>query len=77
MSSLNDLRNNIKYLSISKEDFPKASKMFENPIMDKEYFNLLSDHFRSPHLWYFENGNWKLRHAVWHKDIQNPTLVNA
>lgn len=55
-----------KYLSIPEQEFPKASKMFEQPIMDKTYFRLLSDNFRSPHLWYLENGEWKLRHAVWH-----------
>jgi N-acetyl sugar amidotransferase len=53
------------YLSLTEKEFPEASKMFENPIMDGEYFRLLSDQFRSPHLWYKENGEWKLRHAVW------------
>ncbi len=53
------------YLSLTENEFPEASKMFENPIMDREYFRLLTDQFRSPHLWYKENGEWKLRHAVW------------
>jgi hypothetical protein len=26
----------------------------------------LADTFRSPHLWKWEDGQWKLRHAVWH-----------
>ena len=39
--------------------------MFENPIMDREYFRLLTDQFRSPHLWFHEKGQWKLRHTVW------------
>lgn len=26
------------------------------------------DSWRSDHLWYNENGEWKLRHAVWHND---------
>jgi N-acetyl sugar amidotransferase len=56
-----------RYLSLPGDGFPKASKMFENPIMDREYFRLLTDHFRSPHLWYQENGEWKLRNAVWHE----------
>jgi N-acetyl sugar amidotransferase len=56
-----------RYLSLSSKDFPKASKMFEQPIMDREYFRLLTDKFRSPHLWIYEEGEWKLRHAVWHK----------
>ena len=53
------------YLSLTEKEFPEASKMFENPIMDAEYFRLLTDQFRSPHLWYNENGLWKLHHAIW------------
>jgi N-acetyl sugar amidotransferase len=53
------------YLSLTEKEFPEASQMFENPVMDSEYFRLLTDQFRSPHLWYNENGEWKLRHAVW------------
>lgn len=57
-----------QYLSISPREFPVASKMFEQPIMNREYFRLLTDRFRSPHLWYSENNTWKLRHAVWHEN---------
>ena len=53
------------YLSLNKKEFPRASAMFENPIMDPEYFRLLTDKFRSPHLWFNESGDWKLRHPVW------------
>ena len=53
------------YLSISPEQFPIASKMFEKPIMDSEYFSSLSDQYRSPHIWTLKNGDWVLRHAVW------------
>jgi N-acetyl sugar amidotransferase len=53
------------YLSLDKRDFPIASEMFENPIMDREYFQRLIDKFRSPHLWVHESGTWKLRHPVW------------
>ncbi len=56
-----------KYLSIPEKEFPVASKMFENPIMDRKYFDNLCDQFRSPHLWQFEDGDWTLRHAVWKK----------
>ena len=45
--------------------FPEASRMFEQPIIDREYFLNLADSFRSPHLWTHENGEWKLRHTVW------------
>jgi len=55
------------YLSIPESEFPVASKMFEQPIMDRDYFEVLTDSFRSPHLWKKENGIWKLRDAVWHK----------
>jgi hypothetical protein len=55
-----------KYLSVPEQEFPVASKMFEQPTMDREYFRALADQFRSPHLWYQDNGEWKLRHAVWH-----------
>lgn len=60
----------LSYLSLPYQEFPEASKMFEQPIMDRKYFQMLTDHFRSPHLWYQENGEWKLRHAVWHDDKQ-------
>lgn len=52
------------YLSLPEDEFPEASKMFEKPIMDREYFRLLTDQFRSPHLWYIEDGIWKLRHPI-------------
>lgn len=57
-----------KYLSIPDKKFPVASKMFEQPLIDRDYFDSLTDSFRSPHLWKNENGLWKLRHAVWHED---------
>ncbi len=53
------------YLSINKKKFPKAYKNFEQPIMDLKYFNLLSDKFRSPHIWKFCKNKWKLRKTVW------------
>jgi N-acetyl sugar amidotransferase len=56
------------YLSLSEKEFPEACKMFEQSIMDREYFNLLTDQFRSPHLWYQKNGEWKLRRSVWNDD---------
>ncbi len=53
-----------EYLSISKKEFPEASKMFECPIMDSEYFKLLTDEFRSPHLWKMNENNWELRSLI-------------
>jgi N-acetyl sugar amidotransferase len=55
-----------QYLSIPEKEFPEAHKMFEQPVMDREYFLNLADSFRSPHLWTKDNsGEWKLRHNVW------------
>jgi len=54
-----------EYLSIRADEFPVAAAMFERQVMDRKYFNLLADQFRSPHLWKFENGAWSLRHSVW------------
>jgi N-acetyl sugar amidotransferase len=55
------------YLSLPPAQFAAASRMFEQPIMDREYFRVLTDQFRSPHLWVYDGQQWKLRHAVWHK----------
>jgi N-acetyl sugar amidotransferase len=56
-----------RYLSISEKEFPAASAMFEQPTMDRQYFARLTDQFRSPHLWMYDDGEWKLRQAVWHE----------
>lgn len=54
----------LAYLSLPASEFPVACKMFENPLMDREYFRVLMDQFRSPHLWCYVDGNWKLRHPL-------------
>lgn len=54
-----------QYLSLGESEFPVASKMFERPKMDREYFQLLTDKFRSPHLWCNVNGKWQLREPIW------------
>jgi N-acetyl sugar amidotransferase len=61
------------YLSMPPKDFPQASRMFAQPIMDREYFRLLTDQFRSPHLWISDKGEWRLRHAVWSESPSNAT----
>lgn len=53
-----------RYLSIPPSDFPIAAKNFEQPVMDRTYFEKLADRFRSPHLWAWTNQGWKLRRAV-------------
>jgi N-acetyl sugar amidotransferase len=55
----------LKYISVDKAEFPEASRMFENPIMDREYFLRLTNKFRSPHVWSFLNGNWELKNPIW------------
>ncbi|MBF0142931.1 MAG: N-acetyl sugar amidotransferase [Magnetococcales bacterium] len=53
-----------RYLSISEREFPRASRMFQQPLMDRDYYWSLADQFRSPHLWAWEHGGWRLRHTV-------------
>lgn len=52
------------YLSIHEKEFPEASKMFEQPILTREYYTNLTDSFRSPHLWKWEDDAWKLRNPL-------------
>jgi N-acetyl sugar amidotransferase len=54
-----------QYLSIDPRQFGAAARMFEQPLMDQEYFLHLADRFRPPHLWRYENGAWSLRHTAW------------
>ena len=53
------------YLSLQPFDFPEASKMFQEPVVTREYFDQLTDRFRSPHLWEKRSQSWELRHTVW------------
>lgn len=57
-----------RYLSINEKEFPKAHKMFLQPVIDKGYFMSLCDKFRSPHLWKNENGKWNLRHTIFDEE---------
>jgi N-acetyl sugar amidotransferase len=54
-----------RYLSLPEAQFPRASRQFEQPIVDREYFAHLADSFRSPHLWQTDGESWSLRRAVW------------
>ena len=40
--------------------------MFENPIMTEEYFQDLTNSFRSPHIWKYdiEKKKWSLRNKI-------------
>jgi N-acetyl sugar amidotransferase len=57
--------DNFAYLSLPPKEFPAASRMFEQPMVDRAYFERLRDRFRSPHLWELDHGEWRLRHAVY------------
>lgn len=58
-------KENFAYLSLPEREFPVASKQFEQPIMDRMYFEALANRFRSPHIWQHVDGQWKLRRAVY------------
>jgi N-acetyl sugar amidotransferase len=53
-----------EYLSLSAKEFPQIIDLFEQPLMDREYFDNLSNQFRSPHLWQWVNGHWELRNPI-------------
>jgi len=54
-----------EYLSIDKKNFENIYKEFKNPIFDKNYFDNLTDSFRSPHIWQYSNNKWKLRKSIY------------
>ena len=58
------------YLSLDERHFPYASRLFEQPAMDREYFMHLADRFRSPHIWMYRNGRWELRHKPFEGDSE-------
>ncbi len=66
--------DNFAYLSLPPGEFPIASRMFEQPIMDRAYFERLTDRFRSPHLWKFEGNGWKLRRTVF-DELEQPAIT--
>ena len=57
------------YLSLPKEEFPEASKMFEQPMMDAAYFETLANTFRSEHLWTYASGEWILRYRLNNENV--------
>lgn len=57
-----------EYLSLPEDTFPEAAKHFEDPIMDRAYFDALANRFRPPHLWSLDDGVWRLRHTVFDKN---------
>jgi len=58
------------YLSLPPEEFPLASKAFEEPLVDRHYYDLLCERFRSPHLWdYSDEQGWLIKNKV--KNIES------
>ena len=53
------------YLSLNKREFPEASIQFEQPVVDRAYFQALTNKFRSPHLWMYDEAGWRLRKTIW------------
>ena len=63
-----------KYLSLPKDQFPQAAKLFEKELFDKKYYDLLCDNFRSPHLWSWnDDSGWELRNKIISHDINLDT----
>ncbi|MDC1254120.1 N-acetyl sugar amidotransferase [Pelagibacteraceae bacterium] len=54
-----------EYLSIKEDDYgKKIFELFERPNLDKNYFNQMTDYFRSPHLWKKTNKGMELRYPL-------------
>jgi hypothetical protein len=58
-------KDNFAFLSLPEKEFPIAAKRFEQPLVDREYFDRLTNKFRSPHIWKLQDGAWKLRKAIY------------
>ncbi len=67
-----------EYLSIKENEFPEAYKKFESPNFNREYYDLLSDNARSPHLWFWDEiHGWKLRKTVYEENSSLDNFNNA
>lgn len=67
-----------EYLSINKNELPKAYEQFEQPTFDYQYFMNLHDKFRSPHIWKLDNeGNWKLRKTSYDERLKSNSQVDS
>ena len=45
-------------------EYPELKSLFYQKNFDKDYFDQLTNKFRSPHLWTYKNGKWKLRKTI-------------
>ena len=76
ISLINNLMVNIlwileeifQYLSIDQK-FGDISKEFEQSEFNQAYFDLLTDSFRSPHLWLFKDSRWQLRNPIYRNEL--------
>ena len=55
-----------EYLSLPKKEYPEIEGLFQQRLMNKDYFNLLTNKFRSPHIWKYKNKKWILRNAIYY-----------
>ena len=53
-----------EYLSINVGEFGELADLFEEPQMTRQYFELLCNNYRSPHLWVYSGDGWRLRHPL-------------
>lgn len=53
-----------EYLSVKENELPSAFKQFEQPTFTRDYYQQLTDYYRSPHLWMKQDGKWQLRYRV-------------
>ncbi len=60
--------DNFAYLSLPEKEFPIAAGRFEQPLVDRAYFDRLTDKFRSPHIWQLQDDAWRLRRTVFSTD---------
>ena len=57
-----------EYLSLPSEEFGEISSNFEKPIFDREYYDIICDNHRSPHLWKWnKEKGWELRYNVFNE----------
>ena len=63
------------YLSLPEKTFPVASKSFEKNIFDREYYEILCDNFRSPHIWQWsQKDGWEIRKTVYKHSLDSPYI---
>ena len=55
----------LDYISLPSKDYAEISELFEQPDVDREYYENLTDKFRSPHIWKIRNGEKILRYSSW------------